>query len=115
MLFTIIIVLIVALVLVGVIVNAIQQHKNKEEGERRVELSKQKNIIENTETALLSAEQIPISQRLIFIMQRRILGAMKTAKQLGDDITGSNERVKMAENTLKAIDIKKTPPIRRQF
>jgi hypothetical protein len=115
MVFTIIIVLIVALVLVGVIVNAIQQHKNKVESERRTELSKQKGIIDNTESALLGAEQIPISQRLIFIMQRRILAAMKVAKQMGDNATGSNERVKTAEDALKAIDVNAPPPAEDAF
>jgi hypothetical protein len=110
MIFTVIIVLIVGLVLVGIIVNAFQQHKNKLDAERRADLSKQKNIIDNTESALVAAEQIPISQRLVFVMQRRILGAMKAAKQMGDNATGSNERVKTAEDALKSIDINQVPP-----
>jgi hypothetical protein len=110
MVFTTIIVLIVGLVLVGVIVNAVQQHKNKLDSERRVDLSKQKSIIDNTEAALLGAEQIPISQRLVFVMQRRILAAMKAAKLLGDNTLGSNERVKTAEDGLKSIDITQAPP-----
>jgi hypothetical protein len=115
MVFTIIIVLIVALVLVAVIVNAIQQHKNKVEGDRRAELSKQKGIIDNTEGALASAEQIPISQRLVFIMQRRILAAIKAAKQMGDNTTGSNDRIKSAEEVLKTIDVSKAPPSEDNF
>jgi uncharacterized protein YpmS len=115
MVFTIIIILIVALVLVGVIVNAIQQHKNKVETERRAELSKQKGIIDNTEGALLAAEKLPISQRLIYIMQRRILGAMKAAKQMGDNTTGSNTRIKTTEDTLKAIDVSKAAPSEENF
>jgi hypothetical protein len=115
MVFTIIIVLIVALVLVGVIVNAIQQHKNKVEGERRAELSKQKGIIDNTEAALATAEQIPISQRLVFIMQRRILAAIKAAKHMGDNTTGSNDRIKSAEEALKAIDVHRSPPSEDSF
>jgi uncharacterized membrane protein len=55
MVFTIIIVLIFVLVLVAVIVNAVQQHKNKLDSDRRVDLSKQKSIIDNTEAALLGA------------------------------------------------------------
>lgn len=107
--------LIVSLVLVGVIVNAMQQHKNKIETERRAELSKQKSIIDNTESALATAEQIPISQRLIFIMQRRILAAIKAAKQMGDNTTGSSERIKTAEETLKSIDVNKPPPSEDSF
>jgi hypothetical protein len=110
MLFTIIILLIVALVLVCFIVEAIRQHKNKIESERRAELSKQKSIINNTEDALLAAEQIPISQRLIFILQRRVLLAIKAAKRMGDNKTGSNDRIKSAEETLKGINVSKTPP-----
>lgn len=115
MIFTIIIVLIVTLVLIGIIVNAIQQHKNKIESERRAELSKQKNIVENTETALLAAEQLPISQRLIFIMQRRTLLALKLAQQLGDGIAGSKEKVSSLEAILKSIDVNKPPPAEDSF
>ena len=86
MVFPVIIVLIVTLVLIGVIVNAVQQHKNRVESERKSQISKQRNIIDNTEAALMGAEQIPISQRLIFIMQRRILAAMKAANQVGDKV-----------------------------
>jgi hypothetical protein len=115
MVFTVIMMLILGLVLVGVIVNAVQQHKNKLDFERRADLTKQKNIIDNTEAALLAAEQIPISQKLVFIMQRRILAAMKATKQLGDNISGSQERVKTAEDTLKTIDVNKAPPSEDSF
>ena len=107
--------LIVTLVLIGIIVNAIQQHKNKIETERRTELLKHKSIIDNTEAALMGGEQIPISQRLVFIMQRRILSAMKAAKHMGDNTSGTNERVKAAETLLKAIDVSKPPPSEDSF
>ena len=107
--------LIVALVLVGIIVNAVQQHKNKMENERRAEVSKQKSIVDNTEAALLASEQIPISQRLIFILQRRILGALKAAKNIGDNVTGSNQRIKTVEDSLKAIELNTPPPSEDSF
>jgi hypothetical protein len=115
MVFTTIIILIVALVLVGVIVNAFQQHKNKLEADLKTELFKQKSIIDNTEDALLAAEQIPISQRLIFVMQRRVLAAMKVGNQMGDNATGSLERIKATEDILKTIDISKPPPSEDSF
>jgi Na+-transporting NADH:ubiquinone oxidoreductase subunit NqrC len=115
MIYTVIIILIVSLVLLGVIVNAFQQQKNKIETERRAELSKQKEIIDNTETALISAEQIPISQRIVFVMRQRILAAIKVAKSMGDKTIGSNARVKMAEDSLKAIDVNKPPPSEDSF
>lgn len=107
--------LILALVLISVIVSAFQQHKNKLEAERRTELSKQKGIIDITEAALSAAEQIPISQKLIFVMQRRILAAMKTANQMGDKLSDSNERIKSTEAILKAIDVNELPPPEESF
>jgi hypothetical protein len=107
--------LILSLVLIGIIVSAFQQHKNKLEANRRTELSKQKGIIDITEAALLAAEQIPISQRLIFVMQRRILAAMKIANQMGDNLTNTNERIKIAEVILKGIDVNDSPPHEDSF
>ncbi len=115
MIFTIIIVLIVALVLIGIIVNAIQQHKNKLESERRAELSKHKSIVENTESALLAAEDLPVSQRLIYIMKRRVLSALKSTQHYGDTTTGTKERVKTVESALKSINLKQPPPSDEQF
>lgn len=68
MLPTVMIILILSLVLISIIVSAFQRHKNKLEANRRIELSKQKGIIDINEAALSVAEKIPISQRLIFIM-----------------------------------------------
>ena len=115
MAFTIIIVLIVTLVLVFIILNAFQQHKMKIENDRKAELSKQKAIFDNTEAALLSAEQIPISKRLIFIMQRRILAAMKVAEQMGSDKAGLSVRIKSTEDNLKTIDINQPTPSEDSF
>lgn len=110
MVFTIIIVLIVALVLVGIVVNAIQQHKNKADAERRAEISKQKNIVDGTETALMAAESIPISQRLLFIMQRRVLQGLKTLQQLQENNASTKESIKNLEDSIKSIDINKPAP-----
>ena len=107
--------LILSLVLIGIIVSAFQQHKNKLEANRRTELSKQKGIIDVTEAALLAAEQIPISQKLIFIMQRRVLAAMKMANQMGDKLINTNGRIKTAEGILKSIDVNDSPPPEDSF
>ena len=99
MMFTVIIVLIVALVLIGIIVNAIQQHKNKAAAERRTEVAKQKNIIDGTETALMASDSIPVSQRLLFIMQRRILQGLKTLQLMNESSSDSKERIKQLAET----------------
>lgn len=115
MMFTIIIVLIVSLVLIGVIVNAMQQHKNKIETERRAEASKQKAIIENTEAALKAAEGIPFTQRLLFIMKRRVLIATKALQNVSDGTNNYNQQVKGLEEELKTIDITKPAPPEDKF
>lgn len=115
MMFTIIVVLIIALVLIGVVVNAIQQHKTKLDAERRIEVSKQKNIIDSTEAALLVSESLPISQRLIFILQRRVLQSLKTLQAMQESSTDSQERVKTLEDNLKAIDVNKPAPDESNF
>lgn len=107
--------MIVALVLMGIIVNAIQQHKNKVETERRTEVAKQKNIIEGTESALLASESIPITQRLIFILQRRVLQGLKTLQVMNESSADSKERIKSLEDSIKSLDINQTPPAEDSF
>ncbi len=113
--FTIIIVLIVALVLIGVIVNAIQQHKNKLDAERRIEISKQKSIVDGTESAIMIADNIPISQRLLFILQRRVLQGLKTLQLMQEGSTDSSDRIKALEDSIKSIDINRPPPDEESF
>ena len=78
MIVSIIIVLIVALIVIALWVSAVQQHKEKQETERRKELTKQKAIIEETEEALMNSANIPLSEYIIRILQRRIYEALNT-------------------------------------
>ncbi|ALQ10131.1 MULTISPECIES: hypothetical protein [Pseudoalteromonas] len=78
MIVSIIIVLIVALIVIALWVSAVQQHKEKQEGERRKELTKQKAIIEETEEALVNSANIPLSEPIIRVLQRRVYEALKT-------------------------------------
>ncbi|MBH0059234.1 hypothetical protein I6F65_20030 [Pseudoalteromonas sp. SWXJZ94C] len=78
MIVSIIIVLIVALIVIALWVSAVQQHKEKQESERRKELTKQKAIIEETEEALMNSANIPLSEYIIRILQRRIYEALST-------------------------------------
>ncbi|KZN58594.1 hypothetical protein [Pseudoalteromonas luteoviolacea] len=79
---SIIILLIVALVVIAVWVSAIQQHKEKQEAERRKELSKQKRIIEESEDVLLNSSNIPMSGDMLRIIQKRIHDALATMVEL---------------------------------
>ncbi|MDU0354660.1 hypothetical protein RS130_12690 [Paraglaciecola aquimarina] len=113
--FTVIIVLIIVLVLVGIIVNAIQQHNNKIESERRAQLAKQRNIIEGTEATILASESIPTSQRLMFILQRRILHALKILQQMKEGSNDIARQIKTLEDSIKALNINTPPPSEDNF
>lgn len=78
MIVSIIIILIVALIVIALWVSAVQQHKEKQEAERRKELTKQKAIIEETEEALMNSANIPLSENIIRALQRRVHEALST-------------------------------------
>ena len=82
MIVSIIIVLIVALVVVAVWVNAMQQYKVKQEVERRQDLAKHKRIIEETESVLMNSSNIPMSKSIIAVMQKRIYDSLKSMSEL---------------------------------
>lgn len=108
--FPIIVILIIALVLIAVVVNAIQQHRNKVEVERRNEIAKHKSLVDDTEAILLAAQHIPVSQRLLFILQRRALFSLKMIAHLQPTATDMKERIKSYEATMKAINLEQAPP-----
>ena len=101
MIFPIIIVLIVSLIVMAIIVNAVQQHRNKVEAEKRVEVAKQKNVIDETEEILLATEHITVSQQLKFIFQQRIVNALKIIVQVNPGVMDINSRIESAGNKLK--------------
>ena len=96
----IIIMLIVALIVIGVWVNAVQQHKEKQNAERRQELTKQKKIIEETEEVLMNSANIPMSKDLFSVLYRRIYSALAVmaelspnSKEIRNRLTESKERI----------------------
>ena len=76
MIVSIIIMLIVALIVIALWVSAVQQHKEKQEAERRQDLTKQKKIIEEADDVLLNSTNIPMSENTLRIIQRRIYDAL---------------------------------------
>ena len=107
---SIIIILIVALIVIAVWVSAIQQHKEKQEAERRKELAKQKRIIEEAEDVIMNSSNIPMSEAIIRIIQRRVHDALAvmvelspTSRELKSRLNESQERLNNApENTSEA-------------
>ena len=109
MIFPIIIVLIVSLIVMAIIVNAVQQHRNKVEAEKRVEVAKQKNVIDETEEILLATEHITVSQQLKFIFQQRIVNALKIIVQVNPGVMDINSRIESAGNKLKELSANQEP------
>ncbi|MBN7820016.1 hypothetical protein [Bowmanella yangjiangensis] len=102
MLFPTIIILIVALVIMAIVINAIQQHKEQVEAEKRAELAKQKSIVDETEDALMAAAQMPISQQLILILHKRVHNALQTMFELNPKAMDIKQRVKDAKERVDA-------------
>ncbi|HCV03361.1 MAG TPA: hypothetical protein DG048_11995 [Pseudoalteromonas sp.] len=102
MIVSIIIMLIVALIVIALWVSAVQQHKEKQEAERRKELTKQKKIIEEAEDVLLNSTNIPMSENTLRIIQRRIYDALASMVQLSPNSRELKNRLKESKERLTA-------------
>ncbi|MCQ8850299.1 hypothetical protein NQT74_17090 [Alteromonas stellipolaris] len=81
--YMIIIILIVVLLIAAIFINAMQQHRAKADSERRADLAKQRAVIDETENVILACSNMPISGRMLQILDNRVLGALKTVNELG--------------------------------
>jgi FtsZ-interacting cell division protein ZipA len=86
MIVSIIIMLIVALIVIALWVSAVQQHKEKQETERRKDLTKQKKIIEESEDVLLNSANIPMSEH---ILRSRYGAAITQFERVKESLKGS--------------------------
>ncbi len=100
MIVSIIIMLIVALIVIALWVSAVQQHKEKQEAERRKELTKQKKIIEEAEDVLLNSSNIPMSENTLRIIHRRIYDALTSMVQLSPNSKELKSRLSAAKQRL---------------
>jgi len=79
---TIIIGLFVALIIIVVVVNGIQQHREKLEQEKRARASKQKAIIDETEELIVQAGNLPPNAIINNILNKRSMNAAKTMSEI---------------------------------
>lgn len=115
MIFPIIIILIVSLVVVAIVVNALQQHREKQEAEKRTEIAKQKSVIDETEAVLMRTESIPVSPKLMQILQRRVLNGMRAIYELNPKMPELRNRLRDCEDKLKSININDPLPSYEHF
>lgn len=98
----IIIGLIIALIIFVVVVSSIQQHKEKLETEKRIKVSKQKAIIDESEELILNLANLPSSPNTVKILNRRSLNAAKAMQELMPEVKGIKKRVQELTSRLKA-------------
>ena len=94
--------LIIALIVIVVVVSSIQQHKEKLEAEKRIKVSKQKAIIDESEELILNLANLPSNPSVVKILNRRSLNAAKTMQELMPEVKGIKKRVQELKSRLKA-------------
>jgi len=94
--------LIIALIVIVVVVSSIQQHKEKLEAEKRIKVSKQKAIIDESEELILNLANLPSNPNAVKILNRRSLNAAKTMQELMPEVKGIKKRVQELKSRLKA-------------
>ncbi len=77
--FTLVMLLLGALLLLIIGINLIQQHKEQVESVKRQEMAKQRAIIEESEQILSMASVLPYSTALLTTLHQRILDALEAA------------------------------------
>ncbi len=99
---TIIVGLIIALIIFVVVVNIIQQQKEKLEAEKRMQIAKQKAIVDETEELILNLTHLPPNPGVLEALQRRSLNATKTMLKLMPEAKAIKNRVQELDSRLKA-------------
>jgi len=94
--------LLIALIIFVVVVNGIQQHKEKLEAEKRVKVARQKAIIDESEELVLNLGNLPSSPNLVKILNRRSLNAAKVMQELMPGVKGIKNRVNELTTRLEA-------------
>ncbi|NRD73532.1 hypothetical protein HQQ94_09790 [Shewanella sp. VB17] len=92
MIFTLVLVLIGVLLFLVIGINVIQQQKERAEAERRVELARQRAIIDETEEILSQSSMFPCSSQIILVLYKRVRDALKIAKGMAGTQVADYER-----------------------
>ncbi|MDX2367914.1 MAG: hypothetical protein QNK36_05845 [Colwellia sp.] len=96
--------LIVALILFVVVVSAIQQHKEKQNAEKKTKVAKQKAIIDESEALLLNLDNLPASPNLVKILNKRSVNAAKAMQVLMPEVKGIKSRIQELSARLEAAE-----------
>lgn len=115
MTFTWVLILIGALLLLVIGINVIQQQKERAEAERRVEFSRQRAILDETETVLSNTGIIPCSTHIMLVLYRRLQEALEIATTLskGQQQADFQRRLVDLKNQIDSLqaNLPQIPPI----
>ncbi len=92
MIFTLVLVLIGALLFLVIGVNVVQQQKERVETERRAELARQRAIIDESEEVLSLTGMFPCSSQMVLVVYKRVQDALKLAKSMAGNQAADYER-----------------------
>ena len=99
----IIIIGLIVLLIVGVVViNGVQQHKAKQEQEKRGKTAKFKAIIDESEQLIANLTHLPASPVLVNIINTRSLNAAKAMLQLSPSVKATKQKIQELETTISS-------------
>ena len=79
MVFTIALIVVSALLLLIIGINIYQQHKERMDSERRIQLQRQRAIIDETESVLANVALFPCSKDVVLVLYKRLAQALEVA------------------------------------
>ena len=91
MVLTLILLSIGALLFLVITYNIVQQYKQKQETDRRILMSRQKLIIDDSDGLLLNASRLPYTKNLV--LQNRILDALRAIAQINPSLNSVRQRI----------------------
>lgn len=80
--------------IIAVIANVLQQHKEKQDADRRLEMTKFRTIIEETELMIANDPNVPITANGFIILHRRVLNSLKKMNELTPNNKDIRARIK---------------------
>ena len=93
MVLTLVLLSIGALLFLVIAYNIMQQYKQRQEADRRVLMTKQKLIIDESDELLLNASRLPYTKALVLLLQNRILDALRAISQANPALNSVRQRI----------------------
>ena len=93
MVLTLVLLSIGALLFLVIAYNIMQQYKQKQETDRRILMTKQKLIIDESDELLLNASRLPYTKALVLLLQNRILDALRAISHINPSLNSVRQRI----------------------